>query len=258
MTFPSGRFVWFEYVSKEQSKAEGVFGELFNWKTKNMPAPSLPGGQYAMIAAGEHTIGGYMTTPPGAPPHAHWLAHLQVESAEATAAKVKTAGGTIKLAPTKMGDMGTYAIAADPFGAVFALWQPAKAEESEYRGAEGTFCWNELYTDQPEKSVAFYEAIGGFKDAPMDMGPMGTYHVLESAGKGRAGIMKSPMPGIPQHWMPYVQVANADQTAEKAKRLGCDIKLPPNTVPNVGRLSVFVDPSGASLGILQPPDEMKR
>jgi predicted enzyme related to lactoylglutathione lyase len=252
MTFPSGRFCWFEYVSTESTKAQGVFGELFNWKTQSMPAPALPGGQYTMITAGEQTIGGYLATPQGAPPAAHWLTHLQVEDAAATAAKIKSAGGKVLKDPGKMGDMGTYAIAADPLGGVFALWQPVKAEPAEYRGVAGAFCWNELYTEDVEKSVAFYEAIAGFKDEPMDMGPMGTYHVLNSFGKGRAGIMKSPMPGIPQLWMPYVQVANTDETLAKAKRLGCDVKVPATDAPGVGKLAVFLDPQGASIGILQP------
>ncbi|MBL0215711.1 MAG: VOC family protein [Myxococcales bacterium] len=252
MSFPSGRFVWFEYVSKDLPKAQGFFGELFNWKTQQKPAPGLPGGQYTMIAAGEHTIGGYVPTPEGAPAHANWLAHLQVESAATTIATIKVAGGKVLMDAMKMGDMGTYAVVADPLGGAFALWQPAKAEAAEYRGVAGTFCWNELYTEDVARSVSFYETIGGFKDAPMEMGPMGTYHVLNSFEKGRAGIMKSPMPGIPQHWMPYVQVASADQTLEKAKRLGADIKVPANSVPGVGRLGVLLDPQGASIGILQP------
>ena len=245
MTFPSDRFCWFEYVSKDSAKAQGFFGELFNWTTKAH-------GDYTMIAAGDHTIGAYRPTPKGAPEHAHWLAHLQVESAAATLAKITAAGGKQLKSPEAMGEVGTWAVAADPFGAAFALWQPAKAEAAEYRGVAGTFCWNELYTDHPEKSVAFYEAIGNLRDKPMDMGPMGTYHVLESFGKSRAGIMKSPMPGIPQHWMPYVQVANVDQTIAKAKRLGCDVKLAGMDAPGVGRFGVFIDPQGSSLGVLQP------
>lgn len=252
MTFPSGRFCWFEYVSTESQKAQGFFGELFNWKTQSVPVPSLPGGQYTMITAGEHTIGAYLATPPGAPKDAHWLSHLQIESASATLAKIEKAGGRTLKAATTMGDKGTYAIAADPFGAAFALWQPAKAEPAEFRGVAGTFCWNELYTDNVDKSVAFYEAVGGFTDVPMDMGPGGTYHMLNSAGKGRAGVMKSPKPGIAQQWMPYVQVANADETLAKAKRLGCEIKMGADDVPNVGRLAVLLDPLGAPIGILQP------
>ncbi len=252
MTFPSGRFVWFEYVSTDLPKAQGFFGELFNWKTQSVPAPTLPGGQYTMIAAGEHTLGGYMQTPPGVPAQPHWLAHLQVQSATATAAKITAAGGKLLMGPMAMGDKGTYAVVADPLGARFALWQPAKAEAGEYRGVPGTFCWNELYTDDAAKSVSFYEAIAELTDKPMEMGPMGTYHVLESAGKGRAGIMKSPMPGIPQHWMPYVQVANVDESLAKAKRLGADIKVPVVMAPGVGRFAVFMDTQGVSLGILQP------
>lgn len=245
MTFPSGRFVWFEYVSKDLPKAQGFFGELFNWKTQ-------AAGPYTMIAAGAHTIGGYVQTPEGAPERPSWLAHLQVESAAQTAAEITAAGGKLLMGPTVMGDKGTYAVVADPLGGAFALWQPAKAEESEFRGVPGTFCWNELYTDDPAASVKFYTAIGGMTDKVMDMGPAGTYHLLESAGKGRAGIIKSPMPGIPQSWMPYVQVASCDESLAKAKRLGVDIKVPAVNAPGVGRFAVFTDPQGAALGILQP------
>ena len=55
-------------------------------------------------------------------------------------------------------------------------------------GAAGTFCWNELLTEHVDASVAFYAQIGGFTDAPMDMGPAGAYHVLESEGKSGEGV----------------------------------------------------------------------
>src|SRR5262249_30956176 len=127
-----------------------------------------------------------------------------------------------------------------------------KAEGTgDFKGTNGSWCWNELYTDDPEKSLAFYKAIGGFTVESMQM-PNGAYHVLSSDGKPRAGIMKSPMPGIPQHWMPYVQVASTDAIVDKAKKLGADIKVAAEDVPNVGRLAVFLDPQGASLGVLQP------
>lgn len=252
MTFPSGRFVWFEYVSKETARAQGFYGELFNWKTQAMPAPSLPGGQYTMIASGEQPIGGWLDTPPGAPPHAHWLAHLQVESAAATCEAIAGAGGKVLLKPVTMGDMGTYAVVADPSGGAFALWQPAKAEAGDWKGVAGTFCWNELVTQDVAGSVAFYEKIAGFTDEPMDMGPAGTYHVLNRDGKGRAGVLPAPTKGIPQTWVPYVQVASADETVARARRLGADIKMEAADLPGVGRFAVFTDPLGAPLGVLQP------
>ncbi len=33
---PTGRFVWFEYSSKDAKKAQAFYGELFGWKTKEM------------------------------------------------------------------------------------------------------------------------------------------------------------------------------------------------------------------------------
>jgi len=252
-TTPTGRFVWFEYVGKEQQKAQGFFGELFNWKTQDMPAPGSPTGKYTMISIDNQMIGGYMGQPPGAPPHHHWLTHLQVSDAKAVAEKVKSLGGKVRLEPTKMGDMGTMAVVADPLDGTFALWQPSKPEGTgDFKGVNGAFCWNELFTENPEKSVAFYKQIGGFEEERMEMPGMGVYHVLKTEGKPRAGVMKTPMPGVPQSWLPYVQVASADQTHDKAKKLGASIKVPPTDIPNVGRFSIFTDPNGASLGILQP------
>jgi predicted enzyme related to lactoylglutathione lyase len=168
----------------------------------------------------------------------------------------KSLGGKIAKEPFALGEHGTMAIVNDPLGAVFALWQPAKPEEAggDYKGTPGAWIWNELYTQEPDKAVAFYKAIGGFEVETMKMegggpGP-NRYEILKSDGKGRAGIMK--MPGVPQMWMPYVQVASTDATVEKAKRLGATFKMPAETIPHVGRLAVFIDPQGAPLGILQP------
>jgi uncharacterized protein len=248
---PTGRFVWFEYVSQDSAKAQGFYGELFGWGVKQVP---MPEGNYPMIALGDDTIGGYLATPPGAPPHAHWLAHLQVESVADSAARVTASGGKVLKAPFKVGEFGTMAVAADPLGGPFALWQPARAAGTgDYKDVAHAWCWNELYTDDVARSLAFYQAIGGFTDAPMDMGPAGTYHVLNAEGKSRAGIMKSPMPGIPQSWMPYVQVADTDAIVAKAKQLGADVKVPAHDAPGVGRFAVFTDALGAAIGVLQPP-----
>ncbi len=249
MTIPTGRFVWFEYVSRDAHKAQGFFGELFGWSTKSVP---MPDGAYTMIAAPDgKTIGGYFAAPDGAPPQASWLPYLQVASAAETAAKVKALGGTIMKAPFKVGELATMAVVVDPLGAAIALWQPAKAEDPAAPAA-GHFCWNELPSKDPTASVTFYSQIGGFTSSRMEMPGMGTYHVLESAGQGRAGVMPQPMPDAPQAWVPYVQVASADQAAEKAKKLGATVLVSPTSIPNVGRFAVFADPQGAVLGILQP------
>lgn len=251
MAIPTGRFVWFEYVGKDPKKAQGFFGELFNWKTSNMPTPD--GGSYTMITLNNQEIGGYRPPADGAPPQAHWVSHLQVEDAVSTAAKIKSLGGKIRKEPQKMGDMGTMAMVVDPTGAAYALWQPVKSEGSgDYKDMPGAWCWNELMTDDPGKAVTFYKQVGGFEEEKMEAPGMGTYHMLKRDGKGRAGIVKKVTPDSPTAWVPYVQVSNVDQTAEKAKKLGGTIKVPPTDIPNIGRFAIFTDSQGAVMGILQP------
>ncbi|MBA3502374.1 MAG: VOC family protein, partial [Deltaproteobacteria bacterium] len=78
------------------------------------------------------------------------------------------------------------------------------------------------------------------------------YHVLEAGGQPRAGVMAKGMPQQPHAWLPYIQVASADKTAEKAKKLGGTIIVPPTDIPNVGRFSILTDTLGGAIGILQP------
>jgi predicted enzyme related to lactoylglutathione lyase len=249
-TIPTGRFVWFDYVCKDIARAQGFFGELFHWKTQEVPMGH--GMPYTMIVLGTQAIGGYVPTPEGAPPIGHWLSHLQVADARVTCAQITSLGGKVHKAPEQMGDVGTMAIVADPGGGVFALWQPAKVEGTgDYKDAPGAWCWNELAAHDPVKSTAFYCQLG-FVEQKMDMPGMGTYHVLNSDGLPRAGVMKTPMPDAPQAWMPYVQVGNVDQTVDKAKKLGAEVHMPPSTIETVGRLAIFTDPQGGWLGVLAP------
>src|SRR5215813_9673625 len=178
----------------------------------------MPNGKYTMIAAPDgRTIGGYFAAPDPKTPSG-WLPYLQVESAATIAARVKKLGGSVMKEPFKVGDFATMAVVADPHGAGFALWQPNKVEDPG-KPTAGHFCWNELPSKDAKASVAFYTQIGGFTEKPMDMQGMGTYHLLESDGQQRAGIMAG-QPPQPHTWLPYVQISNADHTADKAKQLG--------------------------------------
>lgn len=247
-TIPTGRFVWFDYVAKDQAKATGFYGELFGWKTQTVP---LPGGDYTLFTINDQAIGGFMVMAKGAPEVGHWLSYLQVADAQAVADKATQLGGKVLKAPEKKGEFGTMAIVADPLGGPFALWVPAKVQGTgDFRGQPGTWCWNELYTQDTAKSAAFYTGLVGFTETSMDFGP-GKYHVFSFDGKDRAGMMKPPMQ-MPQAWMPYVQVASTDQTVEKAKKLGAKVHIAGEDVAGVGRIAVLEDTQGGWIGVLQP------
>ena len=249
-------FVWFDYVTSDVAKAQTYFCALFGWTTIEASQ-----GGYTMIANRGRPIGGYQDAAKlhgahmqGA--HAHWISFLQIANMSESVAKLTASGGTVEKPPFVVGEQGTEALVRDPLGGGFALWEPAKgmAATGDYAGVEGAWVWNELYTQDPDASLAFYQAIGGFTHSTMKTpggqpGPA-RYDILEANGKGRAGIMK--LPNLPQMWMPYVQVADVDAIVAKAKELGATSPMPAETVPGVGRIAALMDPFGGAIGVLHP------
>jgi predicted enzyme related to lactoylglutathione lyase len=245
-TIPTGKFVWFDYLAKDFDKAQGFYGELFNWKTQ--VEQMAPYGAYTMIAVDGKPIGGYQPTPEVT--KARWLAHLQVSDARQAVAKVTELGGKVVKPVFKFGEY-TIAIVEDPQGGQFAVCQPQKAEEEAGAKGPGSFVWNELVSPDPKASIAFYRGLAGYETEMMDMPKVGKYHILKKDGEQLGGIMKELMPGQPIGWLPYVLVENLDTTADKAKRLGAKLLVPPTEVPNMGRFAIIEDPQGASLGVFQ-------
>jgi hypothetical protein len=115
----------------------------------------------------------------------------------------------------------------------------------------GTFVWNELYTRDVEKAKAFYAATLGwtFEGMPMPHQDR-TYWVARLAGKPIAGLMD--MRGIvpdedPPHWLGYIEVDDIDRCVATIEANGGSIVRQPFDVPNVGRIAIGADPTGAFL-----------
>ena len=78
--------------------------------------------KYTMFEVDGQHVGG--TTPPQMPgvPN-HWHVYFAVADADASAAKIKQLGGSVVVEPFDT-PIGKMAVAADPQGAVFSLYQP--------------------------------------------------------------------------------------------------------------------------------------
>lgn len=120
----------------------------------------------------------------------------------------------------------------------------------------GTFCWIELATSDSEGAKKFYTELFGWEFADNPMGPDMVYTMLRQDGKEVAALYKL-MPemtaqGIPPHWLSYVAVESADDTAAKAKELGGTLMKEPFDVFTYGRMAVIQDPTGAVFALWQP------
>jgi predicted enzyme related to lactoylglutathione lyase len=115
----------------------------------------------------------------------------------------------------------------------------------------GDFCWTELATSDWKKAAQFYKSLLGWTTNEMPMGPdQPPYVMVEKNGKRVAAIYenKKARPA----WLSYVCVANADETAKKAKSLGGRLLQEPFDVFDVGRMATIQDLQGATFAIWQP------
>jgi uncharacterized protein len=241
----NGKFVWFELVTRNPAKAQAFYGEVLGWKVEKFP---MEGFTYEMIKAGDAQIGGYAQPQGNAP--AHWISHVSVEDVDGAVATATKAGGKVVQPASDIPTVGRMARIADPFGAELFLYRSHDGDSADAPSAPGKFYWNELSTPDARKALAFYAKVVGWDSRGMDMGPMGTYHVLTASGADRGGAMESK--DGPSRWLPYVHVTDADATAARAAKLGATIAVPPTDIPDVGRFSILVDPEGATFAVIKP------
>jgi predicted enzyme related to lactoylglutathione lyase len=110
----------------------------------------------------------------------------------------------------------------------------------------------ELSTSDVAAAKAFYSGLFGWAIQDMDMGGGMIYSTFKPAS-GPGGGMFS-MPGMPTFWLAYVGVKDINESTEKAKSLGATIHRGPMEIPNIGWMTILVDPTGATIAMFQPKD----
>lgn len=120
----------------------------------------------------------------------------------------------------------------------------------------GTFCWVDLATTDAGAAKKFYTELFGWEFNDMPVGEDMVYTMLTLNGKDVGALYQMPpdmtAQGVPPHWLSYASVANADESAEKAKSFGATLMKEPFDVFDAGRMAVIQDPAGAVFAIWQP------
>jgi hypothetical protein len=113
-----GSLTWNELHTPDPGKALEFYAGLFGWSDEEMETGE-GNPSYTIIRNGERTNGGIMDAQQGEPPN--WVPYFVVESRDDAVARIKELGGR-ELFQTDM-EMGKIAIATDPQGAPFAVWE---------------------------------------------------------------------------------------------------------------------------------------
>ena len=258
---------WVDTSQPDPAAAADFYGGLFGWELTDMMPPGSPAAYYiARLGGGDVAAVG--SQPEGAPPAAAWNTYVWVDSADATAEKVRAAGGTVLTEPFDIFDSGRMAVFADPEGATICVWEPREHRGATVVNEPGSLNFNDLNTRDPEAAKAFYGAVFDWETLDMggaEMWAMPAYgDFLEARTPGmRARMVELSAPqgfenvvaslvaisaddtDTPAHWGVTFAVADADAIAERAVELGGTVVVAPFDAPWV-RTTVITDPQGAT------------
>jgi predicted enzyme related to lactoylglutathione lyase len=120
--------------------------------------------------------------------------------------------------------------------------------------APGTFCWADLGTPDAGGAKRFYTALFGWTAEDRPMGPDAFYTMLTHGGRAVAALYgQDPAAGAgAPHWLGYISVGNANETARRARELGGTVVVEPFDVLDVGRMALMQDATGAVVALWQP------
>jgi predicted enzyme related to lactoylglutathione lyase len=116
-----GTVTWNELIT-DNPAAVSFYEQVLGLTTTTV---DMGEGKYTMFQVGGKEVGGSMPPPMAGVPN-HWQVYFAVADADATAAKIKQLGGSIVAEPFDT-PIGRMAVAADPQGAVFSLFQAPSA-----------------------------------------------------------------------------------------------------------------------------------
>ncbi len=132
------------------------------------------------------------------------------------------------------------------------------AEMTSYK--PGTFSWTDLGTTDAAGAKKFYTELFGWTAVDMPAGDAGIYSMLHSNDKLVAALYEQSdeqkAQGIPPAWLSYVTVANAEESAEKAKALGGTVMMGPFDVMTAGKMALIQGPTGAVFAVWEPKDQI--
>ena len=119
----------------------------------------------------------------------------------------------------------------------------------------GVFLWNELETPDQKTAGEFYTRLLGWTRHEVDAGPFGVYTLFQRNEKDVAGMM-NPTTDYSRSrgpvWNAYVAVDDVDASAARVPELGGSLIVPPHDVPDVGRVCMLADPTGAVILLMTP------
>lgn len=240
-SYAPGTPCWVDVSSDNASASAGFYSGLFGWDAMEVP----DGGGYTMFLQDGKTVAAAAVNQSGGP--ASWSTYIATADAEATTAKITSAGGSVILDVMDIFDAGRMAFALDPQGVPFGIWQPGTHTGAQLVNEPFAYTWAELNTSDAAAAQSFYTAVFDWEPEALEGGEGFDYAMQKVDGRIVGGIMA--MEGMPASWGVYFAVADTDETIAKAGDLGgSTLRQAADT--DFGRVATLADPDGAVFAVI--------
>jgi predicted enzyme related to lactoylglutathione lyase len=252
MKRPIGAPCWVDLLTSDARRAADFYNEILGWSPGE---PSEQFGGYFMFMRNGVPMAGCMQYADGAPgmegPN-QWGVYLSVADTAATVEKAVAHGGSLRVGPMDIDDLGSEAIIADNAGARIGAWQANIFPGITSFADPGAPVWFQLLTSEYSGAVSFYEDVFGWQTRVNSDTPELHDTLLTSDGEDFAGIAAAKegdlAPGEPGRWDVFFSVADVDSALRGITRLGGTVLRPAEDTP-FGRLAEAADPMGARFSL---------
>jgi predicted enzyme related to lactoylglutathione lyase len=246
---PDGTPTWIDLGIPDLDKAMAFYGAVFGWEFEVGPPET---GRYTQCLLGGRRVAALAQNPDPQASEFWWNVYLATGDCDATARRIVDAGGTLVVAPMDVLDQGRMAIARDPVGAQFGLWQGRAHVGCEVVNEPGALVRNDLVTPDPEPARAFYATVFGFTlDANEDLPAFDFTFLRRPDGHeigGVLGLSEAPS----SSWTTTFEVADSDAVVARAADAGGTSGPVEDFI--YGRMATITDPFGAEFSVIARPE----
>ncbi|MBF6082780.1 VOC family protein [Nocardia cyriacigeorgica] len=248
--WPEGTPCWVDCQVDDVARARRFYADLFGWEITDSPQEA---GGYLIALRNGRPAAGIGPKPAGMPMPSVWTTSLAAEDADAVAARIGAAGGTVIMPPFDVLDVGRMCIASDPTGGVFGVWQAKAHLGAGIYNEHGAYCWNELHTGDYRRTQQFYAEVFGWQYTEIGDGENLVYSTFGSAGSDHplGGINDAGSGDSSAYWLTWFQVDDTDTALTRATELGARVVSGPGDSP-FGRQGVVRAPQAETFAVIDP------
>ncbi|MEU0649775.1 VOC family protein [Streptomyces umbrinus] len=246
---PDGTPTWIDLRVPDLERALEFYNALFGWEYA--PDSAKTGLGTVCLLRGRPVAAIAQAAPADTSTNPDWTMYFATADCDGTAKRIADAGGSVLTAPTDIGEHGRAALAEDPVGARFGLWEARAHVGCEVVNEPDSLVRNDLVTPDPEPARAFYTSVFDYTlDGNKTLPDLDFTFLRRPDGHEIGGIFGFPV--APRSvWATTFEVADTDAVVGRAIAAGGTADTPEDTP--YGRSATLKDPFGVEFSVITRP-----